>query len=181
MAAPGDVALVLHTHLPYVRNHGVWPVGEQWLFEAWGQAWLPTTQLLLTLAEEGHRDVLTLAVTPVAAHQVADRRLRRDLGTWLASQMWQSEEQRLAYDGPDHDAVRSLAPFHWRHFARLLEIHERVEAAGGLLAVWADLQGAGVIELLAGPATHPYLPLLADPTLVDAQLASGLASHAIWA
>jgi len=45
-AAPGELALVLHTHLPELRHHGVWPVGEEWLFEAWGTSWLPVTALL---------------------------------------------------------------------------------------------------------------------------------------
>jgi 1,4-alpha-glucan branching enzyme len=178
---PGEVAFVLHTHLPYVRRHGVWPVGEEWLFQAWGESWLPVTSVLLRLAEDGHRDVLTLGVTPMVAHQVADQRLVRELGTWLAGRMWLSEEQRTRYAGRDRAAIRALASFHWRRYASLLELHEQVEAAGGLPAVWADLASRGVIELLGGPATHPYLPLVDDPDLLEAQLRSGLEAHARWA
>jgi 1,4-alpha-glucan branching enzyme len=47
--------------------------------------------------------------------------------------------------------------------------------------VWADLAARGVIELLGGPATHPYLPLMADERLLRAQLETGLAHHARWA
>lgn len=177
----GEVAFVFHTHLPYVRGHGVWPVGEEWVFQAWAESWLPVTDVLLRLAEDGHRDVLTLGVSPLVAHQVSDPRLRREVGTWIAGQMWQSDEQRGRYEGPHRDAVRALGPFHWRHHRRLLDLHETVESRGGLLAVWADLAREGVIELLGGPGTHPYLPLMADPELIDAQLASGLASHTRWA
>jgi 1,4-alpha-glucan branching enzyme len=177
--APGEVALVLHTHLPYLRHHGVWPVGEEWLFQAWGTSWLPVTRLLEQLAEEGHRDVLTLGVTPMVAHQVADARLAADLGTWLGGQVWRSEEQRWHHLMPRE--VRDLSTFFWRRFAGLADYHEDVQQRGGLLAVWASLQVSGVIELLGGPATHPYLPLLTDPALIDAQLADGLASHAAWA
>ncbi len=177
--APGEVALVLHTHLPYLREHGVWPVGEEWLFQAWGTSWLPVTRLLERLGDDGHRQVLTLGVTPMVAHQVADDRLARDLGTWLGGQMWRSEEQRwhLYLDAE----VTALGPFFWRRFADLLAYHEQVQRRGGLLAVWADLADRGVIELLGGPATHPYLPLQRDPTLIDAQLACGLDHHARWA
>ncbi len=176
----GDVAFVLHTHLPYVAHQGVWPVGEEWLFQAWAESWLPVTDVLLRLAEAGHRELLTLGVSPPVAHQLGDDRLRAELGAWIASQMWQSEEQRLEYRGPDRDAIRGLGPFHWRRYAALLELQERVESSGGLLAVWADLQRTGVIELLAGPATHPYLPLMDDGALIDAQLATGLADHERW-
>jgi 1,4-alpha-glucan branching enzyme len=177
-AAPGEVALVLHTHLPYLSGHGVWPVGEEWLFQAWGTSWLPVTRLLEELAGEGHRDVLTLGVTPTVAHQVADGRLAGDLGTWLGGQMWRSEEQRWHHHlGVE---VADLGPFYWRRFAELLTYHEQVQQRGGLLVVWADLATRGVIELLGGPATHPYLPLQRDPTLIDAQLSCGLAHHASW-
>ncbi|MFA9430418.1 1,4-alpha-glucan branching protein domain-containing protein [Egicoccus sp. AB-alg2] len=175
----GEFALVLHTHLPHLKGHGVWPVGEEWLFQAWAGSWLPVTRMLERLADDGHRDVLTLGVTPLAAHQVRDPRLARDLGTWLGGQMWRSEEQRWHTDmGPE---VVELATFYWRHFADLLAYHQDVEARGGLTAVWADLAARGVVQLLGGPATHPYLPLVADPTLIDAQLASGLGDHAGWA
>ncbi len=177
-SASGEVALVLHPHLPYLRRHGAWPVGEEWLFQAWGSSWLPVTRLLERLADEGHREVLTLGVTPMVAHQVADERLARDLGTWLAGQMWRSEEQRWhRYLG---EQVTALGPFYWRRFADLLAYHEDVQARGGLLAVWADLASHGVVELLGGPATHPYLPLQRDPALIDAQLACGLEHHAAW-
>ena len=175
----GEFALVLHTHLPHLKGHGVWPVGEEWLFQAWAGSWLPVTRVLERLADDGHRDVLSLGVTPLAAHQVRDPRLARDLGTWLAGQMWRSEEQRWhTHMGPE---VVELATFYWRHFADLLAYHEDVEARGGLTAVWADLAARGVVQLVGGPATHPYLPLVADPALVDAQLAIGLADQAGWA
>ena len=33
-AGPGELALVLHTHMPYVEGFGTWPFGEEWLWEA---------------------------------------------------------------------------------------------------------------------------------------------------
>jgi len=176
---PGEFALVLHTHLPELRNHGVWPVGEEWLFEAWGTSWLPVTRVLERLADDGRREVLTLGVTPSVAHQVADARVARDLGTWLGGQMWRAEEQRWHLHLPRD--VRDLSRFHWHRYQDLLAYHEDVESRGGLLAIWRDLAEAGVIELLGGPATHPYLPLTADPALLDAQLTMGLDHHASWA
>ena len=32
--AAGELALVLHTHMPYVEGFGTWPFGEEWLWEA---------------------------------------------------------------------------------------------------------------------------------------------------
>jgi 1,4-alpha-glucan branching enzyme len=175
---PGELALVLHTHLPYVAGHGVWPVGEEWLFQAWAGAWLPVTRVLERHAARGRRHLLTLSVTPMVAEQVSDDRLARALSDWIAGSMWRSEEQRW------HDsmgtAVTGLASFWWRHFAELLDYHAEIQARGGLCVVWDELARAEVIELLAGPATHPYLPLEPDPAIVTAQLATGLTSHRTW-
>jgi 1,4-alpha-glucan branching enzyme len=175
---PSALALVLHTHVPQLAGHGVWPVGEEWLLQAWGGSWLPLTGLLERLADDGHRDVLTLSVTPTVAAQVADARLASDLAGWLAAARWRSEEQRWHHRmGPE---VTALGPHWWRHFQRLEALHADVQRRGGLLAVWDALARAGVIELLAGPATHPYLPLERDPALIDAQLATGIAAHRSW-
>jgi 1,4-alpha-glucan branching enzyme len=176
--APGELALVLHTHLPHVDGHGVWPVGEEWLLQAWGTSWLPLTRALERLAADGHRDVLTLSVTPTTAWQVADPRLGAELAGWLAAAMWRSEEQRWHHRmGAD---ITALGPHWWRHFRDLAAYHDEVRSRGGLLAVWDDLARHDVIELLAGPATHPYLPLEADPAIIDAQLVMGLTAHRTW-
>lgn len=37
----GYLTFVLHTHLPYVRKHGKWPFGEEWLYEAMSETYLP--------------------------------------------------------------------------------------------------------------------------------------------
>ena len=175
---PGELALVLHTHIPHVAGHGVWPVGEEWLLQAWGTSWLPVTRVLERLAELGHRDVLTLSVTPTTAWQLADARLASELAGWLEAAMWRSEEQRWHHRmGPE---VTALGTHWWRHFRDLGSYHASVQGRGGLLAVWDDLARSGVIELLAGPATHPYLALEPDPATIDAQLATGLAAHATW-
>lgn len=177
--APGELALVLHTHVPYLSGHGVWPVGEEWLFQAWAGSWLPVTRALERLAEDGARDVLTLSVSPLVAHQTRDPRLARELSGWLEAQVWRAEEQR--WHASMGREVQALGPHWWRHFRCLADLHADVEGRGGLTAVWAALAREGVIELLGGPATHPYLPLVDDPALIDAQLATGLAEHAAWA
>ncbi|MDT7643651.1 MAG: 1,4-alpha-glucan branching enzyme, partial [Pseudonocardiales bacterium] len=56
----GTFCLVLHSHLPWLPRHGAWPVGEEWLYQAWAGSYLPVLDMLRRLGAEGHRDVLTL-------------------------------------------------------------------------------------------------------------------------
>ena len=37
----GALALVLHSHMPYVEGFGTWPFGEEWLWEAVATVYLP--------------------------------------------------------------------------------------------------------------------------------------------
>ena len=59
----GDLALVLHSHMPYVEGFGTYPFGEEWLFDAVIRSYLPVLEVA--------RD-LTLTVTPVLADQLED-------------------------------------------------------------------------------------------------------------
>ena len=45
-AAPGELAIVLHTHMPYVEGFGTWPFGEEWLWEAMATSYLPLLDVL---------------------------------------------------------------------------------------------------------------------------------------
>ena len=42
----GALALVLHSHMPYVEGFGTWPFGEEWLWEAVACVYLPLIDLL---------------------------------------------------------------------------------------------------------------------------------------
>src|SRR5947209_6833724 len=61
--ARGELALVLHTHMPYVTGFGTWPFGEEWLWEATATSYLPLLDVL-------GRAPITLSLTPVLCDQL---------------------------------------------------------------------------------------------------------------
>ena len=60
---PGALALVLHSHMPYVEGFGTWPFGEEWLWEAVACVYLPLLDLL-----DGAP--VTVGLTPVLCDQL---------------------------------------------------------------------------------------------------------------
>src|SRR5439155_6330117 len=95
----GSLAIVLHSHMPYVEGFGTYPFGEEWLFDAVARCYLPLLDRV--------RD-LTVTVTPVLADQleasaVAERmtsvlrRYRPEAAGRDAAQS--SPELRLAAEG----------------------------------------------------------------------------------
>lgn len=169
----GALCVVLHSHLPWVLGHGAWPVGEEWLHQAWTRSWVPVVDVLRRLADEGRRDLLTLGVTPVLAAQLDHPDALREVRTWTAG--WSLRAQEAA--ARPQTRVRDLAAREFRAASWTATQLEGPWRAGGS-PVLADLAGRGAVELLGGPLTHPFLPLL-DDALAGLTLDAGL-QDAAW-
>ena len=179
-AERGTFCLVLHTHLPWLARAGTWPVGEEWLYQAWAQSYLPVVSLLRRLGDAGRRDVLTLGVTPVVAAQLDDPYCLRQFHQWLGD--WQVRASGLAPRLPAAAAYEFASATH-----ALREFETRWQH--GAAPVLRELVDADVVELLGGPLTHPFQPLLDDAIarfalhsgLDDALLRLGRRTPGIWA
>jgi 1,4-alpha-glucan branching enzyme len=161
-ARVGDLAIVLHTHMPYVEGYGTFPFGEEWLFEAVARSHLRVL---------GAARRATLTVTPVLADQleapgVADRLTR------FARAHRIEAARRDARAAPE---LRAAAEAEARLYSGPIEEVERRD--GDLLAPFADAQRAGRVALMASAATHAILPLLASRAGIRLQLDAGLRSH----
>lgn len=182
MTPRGTFALVLHSHLPWLAHHGRWPVGEEWLYQAWGTSYLQVLDVLDRLAAEGRRDLVTLGVTPVLAAQLDDPYCLDAFATWLG--FWRARSEDLAGD-PDPE-LRALAGYEFRCATWASDQHA---ARGALSDSFRRLADAGAIEVLGGPATHPFQPLYPDEVvraglrvgLADAVLRRGQRGGGIWA
>ena len=164
----GRFAIVLHTHLPWVSHHGTWPVGEEWLHQAWSASYQPLFAMLRRRAALGHRRQLTLGVTPIVAAQWDAPCMIEAQHTWLG--YWQTraagmataadEPRRLVGQREYVDATTALADF------------EACWSAGGSAAL-RPLVDTDTIEILGGPLTHTFTPLIPE-RLARASLREGL-------
>jgi 1,4-alpha-glucan branching enzyme len=179
-APVGTFCLVLHSHLPWLAHHGRWPVGEEWLYQAWAHAYLPVLDVVQRLAVEGRRNLVTLGVTPVLAAQLDDPYCLRGAHDWLGG--WLLRAHGAAPRLPD------LAAREHRLATAAIGLFER-DWRHGASPLLRRLSDAGAIELLGGPATHVFAPLLQadvrafalETGLVDATVRLGARPAAIWA
>jgi 1,4-alpha-glucan branching enzyme len=180
----GTCCVVLHTHLPWLAHAGAWPVGEEWLHQAWAGSYLPVVDVLTRLADEGRRELVTLGVTPVVGAQLDDPYCLREFHTWLG--FWRARAEETADRREPH--LRALAAYEFRAAERALETFETSWRTGGSVPI-RRLADSGAVELLGGPLTHPFQPLLPEPVarfaldegLVDAALRFGERPQGIWA
>ena len=182
----GTFCLVLHSHLPWLPHHGTWPVGEEWLYQAWAHSYLPVVDLLRRLADEGKRDVLTLGVTPVLAAQLDDPYALRAMHDWLGTWRLRAEHAATLWRGAP--LLSDLAAAEYRSATRALDDLE-TSWRHGFSPVLRSLVDSDVVELLGGPLTHPFQPLLDERVrrfalaegLADTELRLGTRPEGIWA
>lgn len=175
-------SLVLHSHLPWLANHGRWPVGEEWLYQSWAASYLPLFAELRALAAEGRTNLLSLGMTPVLAAQLDDPHCLAGMHHWLGNWQLRAHEAALT------PASRELGVREHRAAATALADFEQRWRHGGS-PVLRELIDAEAIELLGGPLAHPFQPLLDERLrafslvegLADARLRIGRTPTGIWA
>jgi 1,4-alpha-glucan branching enzyme len=159
----GDLAIVLHSHMPYVEGFGTYPFGEEWLFDAVIRSYLP----VLEVAER-----LTMTVTPVLADQLEDRgvaeRLRRFLVDWRIG----AAEADAGQVPKECRAACEAELARYRHALELLDGY-----GGDPLRPFQAAVEEGRIALATSAATHAVLPLLATREGLRLQLDAGIRSH----
>lgn len=164
----GTFCLVLHTHLPWLAHHGSWPVGEEWLHQAWAMSYDRVFAVLEDLAAVGRTDLLTLGITPIVAAQLDDPYCLDLQRTWLGDWYW-----RAVGLSAERDATRrTLGRWEAEQAGNSAAAFDQRWRNGGSGAV-RRLAESGAVELLGGPLAHPFQPLT-DPDIAAFELRSGL-------
>ncbi|MBF6619729.1 MAG: hypothetical protein ITG02_05800, partial [Patulibacter sp.] len=165
-ARAGRLAIVLHSHLPYVEGFGTWPFGEEWLWEAFATSYAP---LVALLDRHPTAAAVTLSATPVLIDQLQARGATERACGFLEAVREDVYAREIAgfteHGFPDEaDALRDQ--LRWYRDARNA-LGATDHLADGLLrhARWTS------------SATHAVLPLLASPAGLRAQIVGGVGSH----
>jgi 1,4-alpha-glucan branching enzyme len=170
----GTFCLVLHGHLPYVLRHGVWPHGEDWLYEAAAETYLP---LLATIDECEYlngRPRVTLGLTPVLLEQLAHEDFKKGFERYLQDRIERARADRSDFQKAGEAHLAYLAAWWEEGYGRLQR--QFADLGRDLPRAFAQRAAAGLVEVLTSSATHAYLPLLAEDSSVRAQVRAGLAS-----
>ena len=159
----GDLAIVLHSHMPYVEGFGTYPFGEEWLFDAFARSHLP----VLDVAER-----LTMTVTPVLADQLEAEGVGERMLTFLRRHRVDAADRDVADAGA---ALRPAAKAEADHYTRAIRRLSRL--GDNPLRAFQEAQRSGRIALIPSAATHAVLPKLATMAARRLQVDAGLRSH----
>ena len=170
----GQLAFVLHAHLPFVRHpeHARFHE-ETWLFEAVTGCYLPLLAQMDGWSRDGLPWQMAMSLTPTLCAMLDDPVLQERYDRHIASLLELAEKElERTHLGP---ALNALVDF---YRGRLLEAAEPGRGIRSVVDRFAAHQRAGHLEILTCAATHALLPLLVDePSSIRAQLGIAVAAH----
>ena len=172
----GYLALVLHSHLPFVRHPEAERfLEENWLYEAITETYLPLLAVFERLERDGVPFRLTLSVSPSLAEMLGDPLLQSRYLSHLErlQELAEREVNRTWGDA----RLSGLARMYLERFRACREAYEG-KYQRNLLAALAGLEQRGHLELITSCASHSFLPTLSlVPHAVRSQVAVAVRSH----
>jgi 1,4-alpha-glucan branching enzyme len=172
--AIGSFCLVLHGHVPYVLRHGRWPHGEDWLYEAAAETYLPLVELIDECVSLGARPHITVGLTPVLLEQLAHADFQQGLERYLQDRADQARRDCGEFEKTGNGPMAALARRWIEWYGHRAEQFRRLQR--DIPRALAERARDGLLQVLTSAATHAYLPLLCEDSSVAAQIRAGLAS-----
>lgn len=171
----GYLALVLHSHLPYVRHpeHDRF-LEEGWLFEAITETYLPLLKVFDGLVRDNVDFRVTLSLTPTLIAMLTDPLLQQRYVRHL--------NRLIELAGHEVLRTRSQPAFHplalmYRDLFREAKQAFQEQYGRNLVAAFRRFQDLGKAEIITCAATHAFLPLLQNRNAVRAQVLVAAEQH----
>jgi len=171
------ISLVLHAHLPFVREYNgeddLNQSGEEgWFFDALSETYIPLLLMFDRLESNRTPFRLGLSVSPLLCQMLGDEHLQKKYLAHIDRQI-EFGRQELERTADQGDLHRLAKLYFDRLVDRRIAFTERYD--GNILKAIDSFRRKGKIEILASPATHAFLPFhCSSPESIQAQLETAL-------
>jgi 1,4-alpha-glucan branching enzyme len=167
-------SLMLHAHIPYCRKSGVWPAGEEWLFEAMHETYIPLLSMLRRFQQQNQRPRIMIGIVPILAEQLADPYMNERFCGYMEDKIRRSEWDMNRFD--TNPAQKAVASYYRDYYIQSFEAYKH-HFFRNLLGTFKWLQEEKVIELLTSGATHGFLPLMECDSAIFSQIQLGVQTY----
>src|SRR6478672_6554667 len=171
----GYVTFALHSHLPYVVNHGTWPHGMEWLHEAAAETYLPLLRVFDELEQEGLAIRANVNLSPVLLEQLAHPVFKDEFPKYLLRKIKAAHKdgEEFSLQGERH--MVEVSQYWVRFYEQALR---QFDALGSnIIRGFQRFYDSGAIEIITCGATHGYFPLLGTDASIRAQVKTGVDTH----
>ena len=171
----GSFVFMLHSHLPFYRKAGMWPFGEENLYECMAETYIPLLNAISELYDEGIQAKLTIGITPILAEQLDDEYLKCGFEKYLDARIEAVSEdlERYPNDSVAHSQhLKFLAKYYFDWYTNIKDCFLN-KYKRDLVGTFKKYQDLGCIEITTSGATHGFSPLLATDSNLNAQFKVG--------
>ncbi|MBN1215796.1 MAG: DUF1957 domain-containing protein [Candidatus Lokiarchaeota archaeon] len=170
----GYFGLVLHGHIPWCKMSGTWPAGEEWLFEAMNETYIPMLNILRELKEKKIKTGITINITPILAEQLADEYMKQRFQEYMEDKIKRCKNDIIRFE--NHPKMKEIAQIHLDNHNNVLNsfYHNYYRDLNGSFK-W--LEEEGMIELITCGATHGFLPLMERDSGIFSQIQVAIDTH----
>jgi 1,4-alpha-glucan branching enzyme len=145
---------------------------ERWLFEAISETYIPLINYFQKLIDEGIKFRITMNISAPLITMLKDDLLQKRSLKYIVERLWLAHKE--IYRTKDNKALNDLAKYYYYRYKEQYIIFKRTYNCN-LIDAFKKFQDYGVLEILACPATHGFLPLLnVTPNASLAQIANGV-------
>ena len=165
----GELAFVLHAHLPYVRKNEKNSLEEDWLFQAILECYIPLLVSMENISHDNlHNSKLTISLSPTLLSLLQSSQIRKKFPDWIHTRIKflnnLSDQEKVASEFLKHRMNEHLS--YWQN------------CSGDLIKKFKNLSVLGILDIITCAATHGYLPILREnPETVIAQIKTAIRSH----
>ena len=172
----GSFTFILHTHLPYVLNHGKWPHGSDWLSEAVAECYLPILRSLEAMEADGISPRISMDFSPINLEQLADPGFIPVFTDYCDEKIAAANKDYKYFAKNKEKHLQPLAVF-WRDYYTEAKRDFLEKYDGEIVTAFRQFSDKGILDAMTCGATHGYFPLLLKDANVRAQIRGGIATH----
>jgi 1,4-alpha-glucan branching enzyme len=171
----GYVTFALHSHLPYVVNHGTWPHGMEWLHEAAAETYLPLLRVFGDLEQEGLALKANVNLSPVLLEQLSHPTFKDEFPKYLVRKIQAAHKDADEFTVKGDPHMVDVSHFWLRFYEQALRQFDAI--GSDIIRGFQHFYDSGAIEIITCGATHGYFPLLGTDASIRAQVKTGVETH----
>lgn len=173
----GNYVLILHTHLPWVLNHGTWPHGVDWLTEAVAECYIPLLNVFNDLLDKGIKPNVSLDISPVLCEQASHPDFKKVFIDYCDSMIAAAKQDEKDFKNWDYDPHHIYLTQFWQNWYEERKNDFINKYDHNVIAALKELQDKDAIEMMTCGATHGYMPLLGTEKSINLQIKAAIANY----
>ncbi len=171
----GNVVFVLHSHLPWVLNHGKWPHGEEWIHEAVAECYIPLLNVIEELKKMNIKSDFTISFSPVLLEQLTNPTYSERFIKYCEDKITLARKDEIRFMRWGESQQKIGLAVYWQNWYK--DKLDYYKDNDGIVSKFKEYQDIGLIELMTCGATHLYYPIAPTDKSIDWQIKASIYNY----